>query len=802
MGELPLQQGILRLKGNEDRFDRFTNGSDVQDFVTSDGEAVPSLRKFLKTKDTEINVEADGILAASVDAKNTALTARDQAVSARDESEDFRDEIAPLATMVQYAGYVFDNLATAQAATIPPGVDTITLRGILAPNDLLGGTFSVTGSPAEESIAVGGRTWYRTTTLDREVRAFRDPVFAAGNASKWASFPAEWAVETRNPTAGSVARKTSPSLHFGAMYSSADDKRAYGSSLFTPCAQGEHLIATASIGYTGVVTDSKVGLFAEFLLDGGAKVIVDKIFVRTFVSWREHTATFIAPKDAVGVRYGILRKGSADSGAVFFTGMKGKSKVSPKEIKGGTSGSGNINLPLGATSFSLFAKVMPIGPDAARQMQDFVFNERTRILYLLHPTVVGGVDQAVVSRCRMDGGKDLLSFDVMNTLAVSSGRGLSIQYNENGTDRLWTSASPDKPGKAIRFRYAAGADATSVGEFQLIPPDIANDYSIYPTVTYDQKYMLAVYHLDGSRYFIRVWDMLQFAQSAGGDFTNEYLFEWPLNELQIDGGLSFQGICSDGVYVYIHTGNGLPETPKKIYAYTLAEGTLVGVIDTSMIANAEYLVDGVTWEPQGLNIYKRGPGAAPQLACTYGTGSGATKHRWIFVLGEEMPVVHRGNGTLPAEIFMNSRAVASPVGTPTKFGSWDGTTYTDRLEINDTGIKTKSIEGTSYTIADDAAIAITVPGPNNTAIAMLNSSLATSTANPQGMVWINADASPAAGNIALRSLTGVVFTSGILTGVTGVDGNFTISAHTDGKLYLENRTGAARTLSLLFLDSA
>ena len=36
-------------------------------------------------------------------------------------------------------------------------------------------------------------------------------------------------------------------------------------------------------------------------------------------------------------------------------------------------------------------------------------------------------------------------------------------------------------------------------------------------------------------------------------------------------------------------------------------------------------------------------------------------------------------------------------------------------------------------------------------------------------------------------------TSGVLTGTTGTDGKFTVSAHTDGKLYFENRRGAART---------
>jgi len=35
-------------------------------------------------------------------------------------------------------------------------------------------------------------------------------------------------------------------------------------------------------------------------------------------------------------------------------------------------------------------------------------------------------------------------------------------------------------------------------------------------------------------------------------------------------------------------------------------------------------------------------------------------------------------------------------------------------------------------------------------------------------------------------------TTGILSGTTGTDGKFTISAHTDGKIYFENRRGSTR----------
>jgi hypothetical protein len=42
-------------------------------------------------------------------------------------------------------------------------------------------------------------------------------------------------------------------------------------------------------------------------------------------------------------------------------------------------------------------------------------------------------------------------------------------------------------------------------------------------------------------------------------------------------------------------------------------------------------------------------------------------------------------------------------------------------------------------------------------------------------------------------------TTGVLAGTTGNDNKVTMSIHTDGKLYVENRSGANRTLSVTFL---
>ena len=47
----------------------------------------------------------------------------------------------------------------------------------------------------------------------------------------------------------------------------------------------------------------------------------------------------------------------------------------------------------------------------------------------------------------------------------------------------------------------------------------------------------------------------------------------------------------------------------------------------------------------------------------------------------------------------------------------------------------------------------------------------------------------------------VVATTGALTGTTGTDGKFTISAHTDGKIYMENRLGGAKDTRYLVITA-
>ena len=63
MPELPLEDAIPRFKTNEARVDRFANGNDNETWETDNGTSVPSIRKFLRDKDTDINEAGEGLLA-------------------------------------------------------------------------------------------------------------------------------------------------------------------------------------------------------------------------------------------------------------------------------------------------------------------------------------------------------------------------------------------------------------------------------------------------------------------------------------------------------------------------------------------------------------------------------------------------------------------------------------------------------------------------------------------------------------------------------------------------------------------
>jgi hypothetical protein len=102
------------------------------------------------------------------------------------------------------------------------------------------------------------------------------------------------------------------------------------------------------------------------------------------------------------------------------------------------------------------------------------------------------------------------------------------------------------------------------------------------------------------------------------------------------------------------------------------------------------------------------------------------------------------------------------------------------------------------TIADDGVAVISPPGDDKQGLVQI-SMRATGSYAPRGLYWFRTGTGPIMLSVASLDATRLTLTNAkALSGKTGTDGNVTISAHTDGYLYIENRSGFARRVDLRF----
>lgn len=96
MAVLPLDEAIPRFRVNEDRVDAFVNGGLTSTFLTSTGATVPSIRKFLNDKNTEINLAVDGLLALATGQAERAEATGFRFLTPKAADPTTRDDGSPL----------------------------------------------------------------------------------------------------------------------------------------------------------------------------------------------------------------------------------------------------------------------------------------------------------------------------------------------------------------------------------------------------------------------------------------------------------------------------------------------------------------------------------------------------------------------------------------------------------------------------------------------------------------------------------------------------------------------------------
>ena len=103
---------------------------------------------------------------------------------------------------------------------------------------------------------------------------------------------------------------------------------------------------------------------------------------------------------------------------------------------------------------------------------------------------------------------------------------------------------------------------------------------------------------------------------------------------------------------------------------------------------------------------------------------------------------------------------------------------------------------TRQSIADDGVYSQALPNGATEIMLLIVSATSPSAGHPNGLYWLRGSTAPAA--VAVSTSTNIAVTTGVLSGTTGTDGNTTLSVNSN-TFYLENRTGASKNYTLVFL---
>jgi hypothetical protein len=128
-------------------------------------------------------------------------------------------------------------------------------------------------------------------------------------------------------------------------------------------------------------------------------------------------------------------------------------------------------------------------------------------------------------------------------------------------------------------------------------------------------------------------------------------------------------------------------------------------------------------------------------------------------------------------------------------GFWDSSVTNLPMNLRANSATTHRVE--TFDLADDAATSVTPVAKGGHVLISLDDDDAYPF-NGGGLAYFDVGTNAACTDVALHGNAAV--TTGALAGTTGSDGNLTLSSHTDGKLYIENRTGGSRKVTLIIFQ--
>ncbi|MFJ7009393.1 hypothetical protein [Pseudomonas putida] len=268
---------------------------------------------------------------------------------------------------------------------------------------------------------------------------------------------------------------------------------------------------------------------------------------------------------------------------------------------------GVLKVSEGVASSRMFASLDRIlGPGGkVNGIQSFAFDERNQELYSLNLNIAKDGNRSTVNRYPLHGGESKSSQGFTKPLgSVVGHQGLGLEYLESGGIRLWSTYYKDLR-QVARYSYSDGMPVGDVQVYRLFGPEYRSYVSATPTISLDQKYLIAAGKKKGVDYqTLRVWRIADLIKEKGGDVSQTWVYEWDVKGV-IGRDYPLQGIASDGSRVWIIAGNNKIDVPKRMVVYSLRGKRLDSDFNVD-VGRQQAMLDGSgkVYEPEGLAMLR------------------------------------------------------------------------------------------------------------------------------------------------------------------------------------------------------
>ncbi|MFC3111225.1 hypothetical protein ACFQAT_05795 [Undibacterium arcticum] len=265
--------------------------------------------------------------------------------------------------------------------------------------------------------------------------------------------------------------------------------------------------------------------------------------------------------------------------------------------------------------------------------QDFAFDDSGSWVFVQSLRKNGDDETSLVTRIRLTA-RGSETVDATLPFHVLGHQGISIEHRTNGPVWLWGSKGGKDGGReAIRFMYKPNQSISDVESYTLFDQRFMSKNVTMPKVCYGNQTLVVRGRTAPREQYIRIFNLEQLKRGGPGDYSNQFVAEWPLPEALLSDGNPVQGIACDDKYVYILAGRSEIDQPKKIYVMTLNGQVVRKNINVTIGRNiALFDGKGKFYEPEGISVRQlpRSDQTSAYIGVLSGTGDRKTFRLWNF----------------------------------------------------------------------------------------------------------------------------------------------------------------------------